>query len=191
MMKNGFYVRAALPFVCTALLLTGCKTEGVSETQYVRLSDAACAFRGEGNSPLTIEVHANPAEWKAEALASWVEVTEVTATSFTVAVADNDSADTRKAEIAVRAGAAEQTIAVVQLAKDHVFPRYRCHPEFQYGTAMSPGGHYAGGFYSTAMSISIPLLSTWQPVHGRLWAPIRTACSVCSRRCVSAMPVNW
>ena len=137
MMKNGFYVRAALPFVCTALLLTGCKTEGVSETQYVRLSDAACAFRGEGNSPLTIEVHANPAEWKAEALASWVEVTEVTATSFTVAVADNDSADTRKAEIAVRAGAAEQTIAVVQLAKDHVFPRYRCHPEFQYGTAMS------------------------------------------------------
>ena len=149
MMKNGFYVRAALPFVCTALLLTGCKTEGVSETQYVRLSDAACAFRGEGNSPLTIEVHANPAEWKAEALASWVEVTEVTATSFTVAVADNDSADTRKAEIAVRAGAAEQTIAVVQLAKDHVFPRYRCHPEFQYGTAMSPGGHYAGGFYST------------------------------------------
>ena len=149
MMKNGFYVRAALPFVCTALLLTGCKTEGVSETQYVRLSDAACAFRGEGNSPLTIEVHANPAEWKAEALASWVEVTEVTATSFTVAVADNDSADTRKAEIAVRAGAVEQTIAVVQLAKDHVFPRYRCHPEFQYGTAMSPGGHYAGGFYST------------------------------------------
>ena len=149
MMKNGFYVRAALPFVCTALLLTGCKTDGVSETQYVRLSDAACAFRGEGNSPLTIEVHANPAEWKAEALASWVEVTEVTATSFTVAVADNDSADTRKAEIAVRAGAAEQTIAVVQLAKDHVFPRYRCHPEFQYGTAMSPGGHYAGGFYST------------------------------------------
>ena len=38
-MKNGFYVRAALPFVCTALLLTGCKTEGVSETQYVRLSE--------------------------------------------------------------------------------------------------------------------------------------------------------
>ena len=79
MMKNGFYVRAALPFVCTALLLTGCKTEGVSETQYVRLSDAACAFRGEGNSPLTIEVHANPAEWKAEASASWVTISDVTA----------------------------------------------------------------------------------------------------------------
>ena len=96
------------------LLLTGCKTEGVSETQYVRLSDAACAFRGEGNSPLTIEVHANPAEWKAEASASWVTISDVTATSFTIEVVDNDTNEIREAEITVTAGQAEEVIKVMR-----------------------------------------------------------------------------
>ena len=96
---------------------------------------------------MTVEVHANPAEWKAEASASWVTISDVTATSLTVEVIDNDTEGTREAEITVTSGAAEAAIRIVQVAKDYVFPRYRCHPEFQYGTAMSPSGRYAGGFY--------------------------------------------
>ena len=147
-MKKGIYVRAALPFACAAMLLTGCTTTGETDTQYIRLSDASCAFMGSGNLPAVVEVHANPAEWKAEASASWVTVTDVTATSLTVEVTDNDTDGTREAEITVTAGAAEAAIRVVQVAKDRVFPRYRCYPEFQYGTVMSPNGKYAGGFYS-------------------------------------------
>ena len=71
-MRKGIYVRAALPFACAAMLLTGCTTPGETDTQYIRLSDAACSFQGADNRPVTVEVHANPAEWKAEASASWV-----------------------------------------------------------------------------------------------------------------------
>ena len=146
-MRKGIYVRAALPFACAAMLLTGCTTPGETDTQYIRLSDAACSFQGADNRPVTVEVHANPAEWKAEASASWVTISDVTATSLTVEVIDNDTEGTREAEITVTSGAAEAAIRIVQVAKDYVFPRYRCHPEFQYGTAMSPSGRYAGGFY--------------------------------------------
>ena len=146
-MRKGIYVRAALPFACAAMLLTGCTTPGETDTQYIRLSDAVCSFQGADNRPVTVEVHANPAEWKAEASASWVTISDVTATSLTVEVIDNDTEGTREAEITVTSGAAEAAIRIVQVAKDYVFPRYRCHPEFQYGTAMSPSGRYAGGFY--------------------------------------------
>lgn len=90
-MKKELYFRAALPFVCAAMLLTGCKTSGETDTQYIRLSDVTCSFQGTGNWPVTIEVHANPAAWKAEALASWVKVADVTANSLTVEVIDNDT----------------------------------------------------------------------------------------------------
>ena len=146
-MRKGIYVRAALPFACAAMLLTGCTTPGETDTQYIRLSDAVCSFQGADNRPVTVEVHANPAEWKAEASASWVTISDVTATSLTVEVIDNDTEGTREAEITVTSGVAEAAIRIVQVAKDYVFPRYRCHPEFQYGTAMSPSGRYAGGFY--------------------------------------------
>ena len=118
-----------------------------TDTQYIRLGDAACTFRGTGNRPVTIEVHANPVEWKAEASASWVKVSDVTTISFTVEVADNDTDGTREAEITVMAGTAERSVRVVRVARDYSFPRYRCYPEFQYGTAMLPNGKYAGGFY--------------------------------------------
>lgn len=145
-MKKELYFRAALPFVCAAMLLTGCKTSGETDTQYIRLSDVTCSFQGTGNWPVTIEVHANPAAWKAEALASWVKVADVTANSLTVEVIDNDTENTREAEITVTAGEAEAVIRIVQVAKDHVFPRYRYYPEF-YSIAMSPSGVYVGGFY--------------------------------------------
>ena len=145
-MKKGFYLRAALPFACAAMLLTGCETGKMTGTQYIRLSDASCAFMGSGNLPAVVEVHANPAEWKAEASASWVTISDVTATSFTVEVADNDTDGTRETEITVTAGAAERAVRIVQVAQDYAFPRYRYYPEF-YSICMSPGGVYVGGFY--------------------------------------------
>ena len=102
-MKKGFYIRAALPFACVALL-AGCTAPGGTDTQYIRLSDAACSLQGTGNRPVTIEVHTNPATWKAEASASWVKVSDVTATSFTIEVVDNDTNEIREAEITVTAG---------------------------------------------------------------------------------------
>ena len=148
-MRKGIYLRAALPFACAAVLLTGCKTPGETDTQYIRLSDAACAFMGTGNAPTVIEVYANPEAWKAEASASWVSISEVTSNSFTVEVADNETDGPRETEITVTAGAAERAVRIVQVAGDYAFPRYRCHMEFQYGTVMSPNGIYCGGFYWT------------------------------------------
>ena len=147
-MKKGFYLRAALPCACAAMLLAGCETAGETDTQYIRLSDAACSFQGTGNRPVTVEVHANPAEWKAEASASWVKVSDVTATSFTIEVVDNDTNEMREAEITVTAGQAETAVKVMQVSKDNVFPRYRMEPDvFQNGAPMSPNGKYVGSFY--------------------------------------------
>ena len=146
-MKKGFYIRAALPFACVALL-GGCTAPGGTDTQYIRLSDAACSFQGTGNRPVTIEVHTNPATWKAEASASWVKVSDVTATSFTIEVVDNDTNEIREAEITVTAGQAEEVIKVMQMVGDHSFPRYRSRPEvFQNLAPMSPNGKYVGSFY--------------------------------------------
>ena len=78
---------------------------------------------------MTIEVHTNPATWKAEASASWVKVSDVTATSFTIEVVDNDTNEMREAEITVTAGQAEEVIKVMQMVGDHSFPRYRSRPE--------------------------------------------------------------
>ena len=106
------------------------------------------SFQGTGNQPVTIEVHTNPATWKAEASASWVKVSDVAATSFTIEVVDNDTNEIREAEITVTAGQAEEVIKVMQMVGDHSFPRYRSRPEvFQNLAPMSPNGKYVGSFY--------------------------------------------
>ena len=125
-MKKGFYIRAALPFACVALL--GGMAPGGIDTQYIRLSDAACSFQGTGNRPVTIEVHTNPATWSAEASASWVKRIRCEATSFTIEVVDNDTNEIREAEITVTAGQAEEVIKVMQMVGDHL-SRYRSRPE--------------------------------------------------------------
>lgn len=147
-MKNICYVRAALPFLCAAVVLTGCKSPE-TQTHYIRVSDAACAFKGTGNLPVTVEVYSNPAAWDAEVSASWVTISDRKETSFTVEVADNESVEERSAQVIVNAGQARQVIDIVQEGADHTFPRYRMNPEvFQNGAPMSPNGKYVGSFYS-------------------------------------------
>ncbi len=149
-MKNVCYVRAALLLLCAAVVLTGCENPGESETQYIRVSDAACTFKGMDNQPVTIEVYSSPTAWDVEALASWVTIAGETETSFTIQVADNESDEERMAQVIVTAGKAEKTIDIIQVAKDYTFPRYRFMSQFQYGTPMSPTGKWAGGFYSVS-----------------------------------------
>ena len=67
---------------------------------------------------------------EAEASASWVKVSDVTATSFTIEVVDNDTNEIREAEITVTAGQAEEVIKVMQMVGDHSFPRYRPDRKF-------------------------------------------------------------
>ena len=60
-----------LPAACLAgLLFVGCTTE-TTETHYVKLSEVACTFLGEGG-PKVITVEANPG-YEVSSSASWRE----------------------------------------------------------------------------------------------------------------------
>ena len=72
-MKTDF--RLPLFALLPAVVLSGCKTSGVSETHYVKLDYAEYSFRAAGNRPLVVEVRTSPAEWSAESDASWLKYT--------------------------------------------------------------------------------------------------------------------
>ena len=51
--------------ICSSAFITGCTTETKDNVHYVNLSQVACSFLGEGNSPLAVDVKASPAQWTA------------------------------------------------------------------------------------------------------------------------------
>lgn len=139
--------------ISAAVLAVGCKTEEVSE-QYIRLSDSALSFKGSGSTPVTVTVYSSPAWTIAGEGASWVTISDQTESSFTVSVADNENDSERSTVITLQAGEATAELTIQQMSADNVFARYRFKDEYQYGTAMSPNGLYAGGFFSTTAGSS-------------------------------------
>ena len=60
--------------ICSSAFITGCTTETKDNVHYVNLSQVACSFLGEGNSPLAVDVKASPAQWTATPGATWVKI---------------------------------------------------------------------------------------------------------------------
>lgn len=148
MRKNAKLIAALL--ACASL--AGCRTGEEGRLQYVNVSQVMCSFPGEGSEPLAIAVEALPAEWSAEAGASWVQAERTDANTLTVRVEDNDTGAERRADVTLRAGAAVRDIAIHQLPADNGIARYRTTSSFDNGTAVfSPGGRYVGGFESTLL----------------------------------------
>ena len=175
-----------LPAACLAgLLFVGCTTE-TTETHYVKLSEVACTFLGEGG-PKVITVEANPG-YEVSSSASWLKVGDEGAESFTLTADFNDSGSERMAEVTVTAGEASVVINVNQLPDDSEMAHYRLLNKFNYGAVVSPNGKYAGGSYQTQNSdgsynyhVVIIDLATeeWHEVgefHSNLYKPTMPQC---------------
>ena len=129
-----------------------CGQEAQEQLQYVSLSQAGCTFFGTDNEPLAVTVETSPAQWAAEASASWVKAEPgEDGTTLVLSVEDNDGDAERKAAVTVTAGQASQTITVYQLAPDLSINRFRKERMFQNGGVVSPSGKYIGGFTNKAM----------------------------------------
>ena len=108
------------------------------------------------NEPLAVTVETSPAQWAAEASASWVKAEPgEDGTTLVLSVEDNDGDAERKAAVTVTAGQASQTITVYQLAPDLSINRFRKERMFQNGGVVSPSGKYIGGFTNKAMEDTI------------------------------------
>ncbi len=136
---------AAAMFLLSSL--SGCvKTE---ETfHYVKLSQVACSFDGDGNTPLAITVETSPAAYEITPGDTWVKAEKSEEdNTLILTVADNDTGAERSTVITVTAGSASREITVQQLTRDNRIARYRKLDMFSsMGGAMSPSGKYVGGF---------------------------------------------
>ncbi len=143
--------------ICSSAFITGCTTETKDNVHYVNLSQVACSFLGEGNSPLAVDVKASPAQWTATPGATWVKIERTDERTLTITVDDNGTGAERNTTITIEAGQASQQIRVNQLPLDSEFARYRRLETFQMGAVMSPSGRYMGGF-----TASIAPDDSWQ-----------------------------
>ena len=136
---------AAAMFLLSSL--SGCvKTE---ETfHYVKLSQVACSFDGDGNTPLAITVETSPAPYEITPGDTRVKAEKREEdNTLILTVADNDTGAERSTVIIVTAGSASREITVQQLTRDNRIARYRKLDTFSsMGGAMSPSGKYVGGF---------------------------------------------
>ena len=150
MKKNRFFTGVMCTLAVVAL--SACGQEAQEQLQYVSLSQAGCTFFGTDNEPLAVTVETSPAQWAAEASASWVKAEPgEDGTTLVLSVEDNDGDAERKAAVTVTAGQASQTITVYQLAPDLSINRFRKERMFQNGGVVSPSGKYIGGFTNKAM----------------------------------------
>ena len=154
-MKRCLFPKGVAAALFAVSVLNGCN-EGTENLQYVNLSQAACSFLGEDNTPLTITVDASPATWQATPNASWIKAERTDEHTLTLTADDNDTDQERKTTVTIQADRATQTIRINQLPKDSFFARYRKLDEFA-SSAMSPGGKYAGGYI-----ISVAPDDSWQ-----------------------------
>ena len=154
-MKRCLLPKGVAAALFAVSVLNGCN-EGTENLQYVNLSQAACSFLGEDNTPLTITVDASPATWQATPNASWIKAERTDEHTLTLTADDNDTDQERKTTVTIQADRATQTIRINQLPKDSSFARYRKLDEFA-SSAMSPGGKYAGGYI-----ISVAPDDSWQ-----------------------------
>ena len=143
--------------ICSSAFITGCTTETKDNVHYVNLSQVACSFLGEGNSPLAVDIKASPAQWTATPGATWVKIERTDERTLTITVDDNGTGAERNTTITIEAGQASQQIQVNQLPKDSAIARYRMLDTFSISVAMSPSGKYAGGF-----TASIAPDDSWQ-----------------------------
>lgn len=150
MKKNRFFTGVMCTLAVVAL--SACGQEAQEQLQYVSLSQAGCTFFSTDNEPLAVTVETSPAQWAAEASASWVKAEPgEDGTTLVLSVEDNDGDAERKAAVTVTAGQASQTITVYQLAPDLSINRFRKERMFQNGGVVSPSGKYIGGFTNKAM----------------------------------------
>ena len=112
---------AAAMFLLSSL--SGCvKTE---ETfHYVKLSQVACSFDGDGNTPLAITVETSPAAYEITPGDTWVKAEKSEEdNTLILTVADNDTGAERSTVIIVTAGSASREITVQQLTRDNRIAR--------------------------------------------------------------------
>lgn len=176
-------IAAALCIVAVVAFTTGCDSEPVLDEQYVKVSDVQLTFMGEGSEGTTVTVYSNPGQWTiSEPGAVWAKVGDVGPNTFVVMVEDNPDTEARSTVLTVSAGQAVQEVRVFQMGRDYVFPRYSLKEEYQFGTAISLGGVYAGGFYARVVDgvrydhVEITNLLTGEVSHNvytglTLWAP--------------------
>ena len=170
---------AAAMFLLSSL--SGCvKTE---ETfHYVKLSQVACSFDGDGNTPLAITVETSPAAYEITPGDTWVKAEKSEEdNTLILTVADNDTGAERSTVITVTAGSASREITVQQLTRDNRIARYRKLDMFSsMGGAMSPSGKYVGGFSEQVdendMWNFTPIISTRKRARSMSSALIRSRC---------------
>lgn len=147
-MKKSTSVFLFLLSSLVAAFAVSCTDPTEKEERFLRLSDVALTFPGEGGGHKVITVKSNPG-WSVKGEAQWLELTDQTETTITVSAAANDG-EARSAVITVIAGELTEEITVNQLGAETGGTRYRLLAGMT-NSMISPSGRYAGGFFTDAL----------------------------------------
>lgn len=136
-MKN-FNLRKGVIAVL-ALAAIGC-TKSKEGGDYVTPDHVEVSFPATGETSMTITVDASSANWTATPNKDWITLSEQTATSVVVSVADNTGVE-RDGEIVFALGSAKTTMKVYQNENADLPARFRKFDYYE-SAAISPSGKY-------------------------------------------------
>lgn len=102
-------------------------------------------FQGNGGTK-TINVSAS-GKWTVSPGATWIEVANVTTSSFDVVVGQNNSGSLRDAQISLTCGTATTNVVIAQSPADTKEWMFRLYNDLA-SSVISPSGKYIGGYYS-------------------------------------------
>ena len=135
-MKN---LCSSLAGFITLLALTTIGCTKSKESAWINLEKAEVTLPSTGETSVTINVDAST-NWTATPDATWITLTEQTATSIVVTADDNDNIE-RDAKIEFTAGDAKATLTIHQLEAPGLPAHFRKMDEYD-AAAISPSGTY-------------------------------------------------
>lgn len=117
-----------------AMVLTGCQTK---QSDYVNLGVSMYTLPSEQSS-LTVTVDAS-GSFAVNSGATWLEVTEQNAESFTLTASENADKAMRNTVVTVTSGSATSQLDIAQMMQDN---NYKYRRLSVHGAAISPDGRY-------------------------------------------------
>lgn len=135
---NNLYagLKGAIAFL--ALTAIGCTQP--AETDWLNLDRAETSFPASGNNTLTINVDASSANWTATADKDWITLSEQTANSIVITVAENTNIE-RSGAVTFTLGGTKEMLTIYQ-SKRAGLPSHFRKFDFYESAAISPSGKY-------------------------------------------------
>lgn len=131
------YIKLIACILWATSMLAGCDKPVVEPEievvpSYLRLSHNALSFDVDGTQTYVVTIESAPAEWDVETETDWIDISERTETSITIAASANDTFGERTGRIVVSNEYKTEEIVLGQLAghSSENIPKFRLLDEF-------------------------------------------------------------